>query len=78
MAVAFMAAPLAIGVPDWVMTVVLVTSMLLALLTIGLLTFGPGPRASDQPDRQPLRFEPVLLISSLMVIALGIAAIVLR
>ena len=68
--------PFRAGVPDWLALTVVVASILLAVLTFTLMLLRPRP-APDEGAPAAVR-DPVLLLSTICVVALAIVAWLLR
>lgn len=78
MAVMF-SVPLQVSVPDWLALAVVVTSILLAMLTLSLMVLRIRPSSDDETaSAESTVRDPILLLSILGVIALAIAAWMLR
>lgn len=71
--------PLQVSVPDWLALAVVVTSILLAMLTLSLMVLRIRPSSDDETaGAESTVRDPILLLSILGVIALAIAAWMLR
>ena len=66
------------GVPDWLALAVIVASVALAALTLSMMLLRLRPSADEDTSTARIVRDPVLLISALSVVALAIAAWLLR
>ncbi|HEX5165652.1 MAG TPA: hypothetical protein VFV93_09675 [Thermomicrobiales bacterium] len=70
--------PLQTGVPDWLALAVVVASVALAVLTLSLMLVRLRPAPDEEHDAPVTVRDPVLLLSIVCVIALAVAAWLLR
>ena len=66
-------------VPDWLALAVVVASIVLAVVTLSLMLLRLRPAPDGEPNHAPgIVRDPVLLLSAVCVIALAVAAWLLR
>lgn len=71
--------PMQTSVPDWLALAVVIASIVLAVLTLSLMLLRLRPAPDGEPDRvSGIVRDPVLLLSAVCVIALAVAAWLLR
>ena len=71
--------PLQTGVPDWLALAVVIASIVLAVLTLSLMLLRLRPATDEEPGNTSRTVrDPVLLLSAACVIALAVAAWLLR
>jgi hypothetical protein len=67
------------SVPDWLALAVVIASIVLAVVTLSLMLLRLRPAPDEEPDSTVgIVRDPVLLLSAVCVIALAVAAWLLR